>query len=80
MKRNLLLLIGMVAILFPLNIRAQEGPKFSGFVQGLYQAKLNDDFELSSNTWRMRRVRLSVEGKFTNTLSYKIQGDFSRSP
>ncbi len=63
-----------------MSLRAQEAPKISGFVQGLYQANLNEDFDLTSNTLRMRRVRLSVEGKLTKTLSYKIQGDFSRSP
>ena len=80
MKRNLLLIIGIIAMVFPISLRAQEGPKISGFVQGLYQANLNEDFDLTSNTLRMRRVRMSVEGKLTKTLSYKIQGDFSRSP
>ena len=80
MRRNLLLIIALLAISFPMSLRAQEAPKISGFVQGLYQANLNEDFDLTSNTLRMRRVRLSVEGKLTKTLSYKIQGDFSRSP
>ena len=57
-----------------------EAPKISGFVQGLYQANFDKDFDLQSNTFRMRRVRMSVEGKLTKALSYKIQGDFSRSP
>ena len=39
--------------------------KLSGFVQGMYQANLNEGGELSSNTFRMRRVRLSVEVPFT---------------
>lgn len=80
MRRNLLLIIALLAISFPMGLHAQEAPKISGFVQGLYQANLNEDFDLTSNTLRMRRVRLSVEGKLTKTLSYKIQGDFSRSP
>lgn len=80
MKRNFLLIIGLIAILFPMNMNAQEGPKISGFVQGLYQANLDDSGNLSSNTLRMRRVRLSVDGKFTKNLSYKIQGDFLNSP
>ena len=80
MKRNLLLIIAIIAILCPMSLRAQEGPKISGFVQGLYQANLDENFDLSSNTLRMRRVRMSIEGKLTKTLSYKIQGDFSRSP
>lgn len=84
MKRNLLLIIALIAISFPMNLSAQEGPKISGFVQGLYQAKLDNEGQLldgkDANTLRMRRVRMSVEGKLTKTLSYKIQGDFSRSP
>jgi hypothetical protein len=80
MKRNFLLIIALIAISFPMSLRAQEAPKISGFVQGLYQANLDEDFNLNSNTLRMRRVRMSVEGKLTKTLSYKIQGDFSRSP
>lgn len=80
MKRNFLLIIGIIAILFPMGIHAQEGPKISGFVQGLYQANLDKDGKLEDNTLRMRRVRLSVDGKFTKSLSYKIQGDFINSP
>ncbi len=80
MKRNLLLIIALIAISFPMSLRAQEGPKISGFVQGLYQANFDQDFNLKDNTLRMRRVRMSVEGKLTKDLSYKIQGDFSRSP
>ena len=55
-------------------------PKISGFVQGMYQANLDDEGNLSSNTLRMRRVRLSVDGTLFKGLTYKIQGDFSRSP
>jgi len=64
-----------------------EMPKISGYVQGLYQANLgmvgdsaDRHLELSDNTFRMRRVRLSVEGTLFKGLTYKIQGDFSRSP
>ena len=80
MKRNLLLIIVLFAILLPLNLCAQEGPKISGFVQGLYQMNFNDEFKLESNTLRMRRVRVSVDGKLTKNLSYKIQGDLLNSP
>ena len=55
-------------------------PKISGFVQGMYQANLSDKGELLDNTLRMRRVRMSVEGNLSKTVSYKIQGDFTRSP
>ena len=57
-----------------------EMPRISGFVQGMYQANMNDEGELASNTFRMRRVRLSVDGTLFKGLTYKIQGDFSRSP
>ena len=50
MKRNFLLIIALIAISFPMSLRAQEGPKISGFVQGLYQANLDEDFNLNSNT------------------------------
>ena len=55
-------------------------PKISGFVQGMYQANLSKDCDLLDNTLRMRRVRLSVDGNLSKTVSYKIQGDFTRSP
>ena len=57
-----------------------EMPKISGFVQGMYIANLSDNGELKDNTLRMRRVRLSVDGTLFKGLTYKIQGDFSRSP
>ena len=57
-----------------------EMPKISGFVQGMYQANLSDEGELVDNTFRMRRVRLSVDGKLSKTVSYKIQGDLSTHP
>ena len=57
-----------------------EMPKISGFVQGMYQANLSEDGELIDNTLRMRRVRMSIDGTLAKGLTYKIQGDFSRSP
>ncbi len=57
-----------------------EMPKISGFVQGMYQANLNEDGNLIDNTFSMRRVRLSVDGTLFKGLTYKIQGDFVRSP
>lgn len=55
-------------------------PKISGFVQGQYQAILNADGELVSNSFRMRRVRMSIDGALVKGLTYKIQGDFVNSP
>ncbi len=57
-----------------------EMPKISGFVQGMYQADIDEAGTLTGNTLRMRRVRLSVDGTLFKGLTYKIQGDFSRSP
>ena len=57
-----------------------EMPKISGFVQGMYQANLNSDGELMDNTFRMRRVRMSIDGTLFKGLTYKIQGDFVNSP
>ena len=54
--------------------------KISGFVQGMYQANLDNDGTLASNTFRMRRVRVSVDGTLFKGLTYKIQGDCVNSP
>ena len=95
MKHNFRFFAGMLLLAIPLCINAQNDvqqqvnelkgkvdrmPKISGFVQGMYQANLSDKGELLDNTLRMRRVRMSVEGNLSKTVSYKIQGDFTRSP
>ena len=84
MKRNLLLFIGIIALLFPMSLTAQEGPKISGFVQGLGQMNIkeggDDAKNTIDNTFRARRVRMSVEGSLAKGLTYKIQGDFLNSP
>lgn len=55
-------------------------PKISGFAQGMYQANFDSDFSLIDNSFSLRRVRLSVDGSLFKGLTYKIQGDFVRSP
>lgn len=95
MKHNFRIIIGMLALAIPLCVSAQNDvqqqvnelkgkvdrmPKISGFVQGMYQANLDDKGALKDNTLRMRRVRMSVEGTLFKGLTYKIQGDFTRSP
>ena len=95
MKHNFRIIIGMLALAIPLCVNAQNDvqqqidelkgkvdrmPKISGFVQGMYQANLSDNGDLIDNTLRMRRVRMSIDGKLSKTVSYKIQGDFVRSP
>ena len=95
MKRNFRIFAGMLLLAIPLCINAQNDvqqqvnelkgkvdrmPKISGFVQGMYLANFDKDCKLIDNTLRMRRVRMSVEGNLAKGLTYKIQGDFSRSP
>ena len=95
MKRNFRYFIGMLALAIPLCVSAQDNlqqqvdnlegkvnrmPKISGFVQGMYQADLDEAGTLTSNTLRMRRVRMSVDGTLFKGLTYKIQGDFTRKP
>ena len=95
MKHNFRVIIGMLALFIPLCINAQNDvqqqvnelkgkvdrmPKISGFVQGMYIGNLDEGGKLTDNTFRMRRVRLSVEGNLAKGLTYKIQGDFTRKP
>ena len=95
MKHKFRTIIGMLALAIPLCVNAQNDvqqqvdelkgkidrmPKISGFVQGMYQADLDEAGTLTGNTLRMRRVRLSVDGTLFKGLTYKIQGDFTRSP
>ena len=83
MKRLKLFLLASLMIISSLTFaqeKVDRTPKISGFVQALYQADFNKDFKLNDNTFRMRRVRMSIDGKLTENLSYKIQGDFGRSP
>ncbi len=54
-------------------------PKISGFAQVLFEQPFENG-KAVDNTFRMRRVRLSVDGKLTQRLKYKIQGDFVNSP
>lgn len=54
-------------------------PKVSGFAQVLFEQPFEKG-EAGDNSFWMRRVRLSVDGKLTKHLKYKIQGDFVSSP
>lgn len=85
MKHNFRYLLGVLALALPFCLNAQEEridrtPKISGFVQGLWQGNLDKDGKMQDNTFRARRVRMSFEGTLAKNLTYKIQGDFSRSP
>ena len=72
-------IIGLIAILFPMSLNAQQGPKISGFVQGLWQMNAKDG-QILDNTFQARRVRMSVDGTLAPGLTYKVQGDFTRKP
>jgi hypothetical protein len=50
-------------------------PKFSGFAMASYQATFKDDG--NSNTFDLRLVRVSVEGRIINDFYYKIQGQIN---
>ena len=82
MKRLKLFLLATLMIISSLTF-AQDKPlekvKVSGFVQGLYQVDIKDSDNID-NSFRMRRVRMSVSGDLNNVISYKIQGDFGSSP
>ena len=87
MRNRFRFMIGMMLFAIPLCVKAQEPekqidrtPKISGFVQGHYQLDADKDFTLKSNTLRMRRVRMSVDGNLSQNVSYKIQGDWVCSP
>lgn len=94
MKRIFRTIVGMMLLSIPLCASSQDVnkkvddlqgkidrmPKISGFVQGMYQANLNEDGELKDNTFSLRRVRMSLEGNLAKGLTYKIQGDFTRKP
>ena len=82
MKRLKLFLLATLVIISSLTF-AQDKPlekvKVSGFVQGLYQVDVHDKDNID-NSFRMRRVRMSVSGDLNKTISYKIQGDFGSTP
>ena len=50
-------------------------PKFSGFAMASYQATFQD--EGNSNTFDLRLVRASIEGRILNDFYYKIQGQIN---
>ena len=82
MKRFKLYLLAMLMIINGLTFAQEKAPekvKVSGFVQGLYQVDVHDKDNID-NSFRMRRVRLSVSGNLNKTISYKVQGDFSSVP
>ena len=78
MRKFRLILLAILMIINSLTF-AQEKVKVSGFVQGLYQVDIKDKDNID-NSFRMRRVRMSISGDLNKVISYKIQGDFSSTP
>lgn len=60
--------------------KIDRAPKISGFAQVRYNMGFDKDFKMNTNTFQLQRIRLSVDGNLTKNLSYKLQGDFMRSP
>ena len=53
-------------------------PKFSGFAMASYQATFQDGN--NSNSFDLRLVRASFEGRILNDFYYKIQGQINGNP
>lgn len=81
MRNFRLLLLATLMIISSLTFAQEknEKVKVSGFVQGLYQVDIKDKDNID-NSFRMRRVRMSISGDLNKVISYKIQGDFSSVP
>ena len=76
-------LMGISFMLFPLFLLAQEEkvdyiPNVSGYVQGYFQ--LDEGENEHSSSFKMKRVRLSVDGNICRKVTYKVQGDLLTSP
>ena len=80
MKRLLLTLLGTM-LLFPMFAQGDGNnaiftkPKFSGFAMASYQATFQDGN--NSNSFDLRLVRASIEGRILNDFYYKIQGQIN---
>lgn len=53
-------------------------PKITGFMQGQYDLQIGEGN--ISNTFRIRRARLTIKGDLGRIVSYKLQGEFCNSP
>ena len=80
-KRLLLTLIGVASLLTALAAESDGNnavftkPKFSGFAMASYQATFQDGG--NSNSFDLRLVRASIEGRILNDFYYKIQGQIN---
>ena len=79
-KKLLLTLLGSM-LLLPMFAQGDGNnpiitkPKFSGFAMASYQATFQDGN--NSNTFDLRLVRASIEGRILNDFYYKIQGQIN---
>lgn len=77
-RRVLLVLAGVLAFM---PMKAGEGkevfgkPKFSGYAIGQYQYSSQEGAE--SNTFSLRMVRLSLDGRILGDFAYKLQGQIN---
>ena len=81
MKRLLLAFMASIALLSALAAEGEGNnaiftkPKFSGFAMASYQATFQDGG--NSNSFDLRLVRASIEGRILNDFYYKIQGQIN---
>lgn len=54
-----------------------DKPKFSGYVIGQYQ--YNDQPGAESNSFNLRMIRLSIDGRILGDFAYKVQGQINGS-
>ena len=80
--RRILLTLLLTLLLLPSVVAQENGktpiftkPKFGGFAMASYQATFKDGG--NSNTFDLRLVRASVEGRILNDFYYKIQGQIN---
>lgn len=83
-KRLFITLLASI-ILLPMLAQQQSGkkqlftpPKFSGFAMASYQATFQDSG--NSNSFDLRLVRASIEGRILDDFYYKIQGQINGNP
>jgi len=80
MKRLLLTLMGSIMLLVAIAAEGEGNaiftkPKFSGFAMASYQATFQDGG--NSNSFDIKLVRASVEGRILDDFYYKIQGQIN---
>ena len=83
MKRLMLTLLGSMLLLTAMAQGDGKNPiftkpKFSGFAMASYQATFQDGN--NSNSFDLRLVRASFEGRILNDFYYKIQGQINGNP